>query len=132
VPHGAGFGQRLHHLRDRRPFLADGAVDANQIVLGVVDDRVQQHGRFARLPVADNQLALAAANGNHGVDGLESRGHRLADALAIDDAGRKPLNGQGTRGRNGPLVVNRLAQRIHHAANHTLAHRHAERSFRCA
>jgi hypothetical protein len=126
VPHGAGFGQRLHNLRNGRPLLADGAIDANQAALGVVDDGVQQHGGFARLPVADNQLALAAANRNHGVDGLESGGHGLADALAVNDAGGQPLDGQGTGGRDGTLVVDRLTEGVDHAANHPLAHRHAQ------
>ena len=126
VAHRAGFGQRLDHRRNGGALLADGAVDADQIVLGVVDDGVQQHGRLARLAVADNQLALAAANGNHRVDGLESGGHRLAHRLAVDDAGGKALDGQALRGGDRSLVVDGLAQRVHHAANHPLADRHAE------
>ena len=78
VAHGAGFGQRLHNLRDRRALLADGAVDADQVVLGIVDDGVKQDGGLAGLTVANDQLALAAADGNHGVDGLEAGGHGLA------------------------------------------------------
>ena len=126
VAHGAGFGQRLHHLRDRRALLPDGAVDADQVVLGVVDDGVEQDGGFAGLAVADDQLALAAANGNHGVDGLEAGGHGLAHGLAVDDAGSQTLDGQRLRGGDGALVVDGLAQRVHHAANHGRAHGHGE------
>ena len=119
-------GERLHHLRDRRALLADGAVDADQIVLGVVDDGVEQDGGFAGLPVANDQLALAAADGNHGVDGLEAGGHGLAHGLAVDDAGRQALHGQRLGGGDGALVVDGLAQRVHHAADHGLAHGHGE------
>jgi len=103
VPHGAGFGQRLHNLRDGRPLLADGAVNANQIVLGVVDDGVQQHGRLARLPVADNQLALAAANGIMASMALSpvAMGSRTPWRSMI--AGSQPLDGQELVDAMGPL-----------------------------
>ena len=118
--------KRLHHLRDRRALLADGAVDADQIVLGVVDDGVEQDGGLARLPVADDQLALPAANGNHGVDGLQTRSHRLAHGLAVDDAGSQTLDGQGFSGGNGALVVDGLAQRVNHAADQGRSHGHGK------
>ena len=40
-------------------------------------------GGLAGLPVADDQLALAAADGGHGVDGLDAGLHRLLDRLAL-------------------------------------------------
>ena len=43
------------------------------------------------LAVADDQLALAAADGNHRVDGLDTGLQRLAHRLAIDHAGRDAL-----------------------------------------
>ncbi len=83
--------QRLHKLRDRGTLLADGAVDADQVVLRVVDDGVERDGSLAGLAVADDELALAAANRDHAVDGLEASGHGLAHRLAGDDAGGEPL-----------------------------------------
>ena len=55
---------------DRRALLADGDVDAADLLLRVaglpvvplVDDRVQRDRGLAGLPVADDQLALAAAD----------------------------------------------------------------------
>ena len=126
MAHGAGFGQRLHHLGDRGALLADGAVDADQVVLGVVDDGVEQHGGLAGLAVADDELALAAADGNHGVDGLEAGGHGLADALAVDDAGREAFDGQRFGGGDGTFVVDGHAERVDHAAHHGRAYRHAQ------
>src|SRR3712207_8746902 len=52
----------------------------------VVDDRVDRDRRLARLAVADDQLALAAADRDHRVDGLQAGLHRLDHRLALDDA----------------------------------------------
>ena len=81
----------LHHLRDRRTLLPDRAVDANQVVALVVDDGVERDRGLAGLPVADDQLALAAADRNHAVDGLQSGRHRLTHRLPVDDAGSNAL-----------------------------------------
>jgi hypothetical protein len=48
----------------------------------LVEDRVECHGGLAGLAVADDQLALAAADRDHGVDGLEAGGHGLVHRLA--------------------------------------------------
>jgi hypothetical protein len=42
--------------------LADRDVDRDDVVVLVVDDRVDRDRRLARLAVADDQLALAAAD----------------------------------------------------------------------
>ena len=47
---------------------------------------------LAGLAVADDQLALAAADRHHAVDRLEAGLHRLAHRLAIHDAGRDALD----------------------------------------
>src|SRR5690242_7125243 len=64
VVHGAVIFQNLDHLGDGRTLLANGAIDTDQVVALVVDDRIQNHGGFARLPVANDEFTLAAANGN--------------------------------------------------------------------
>jgi hypothetical protein len=48
---------------DRRLLLADGDVDADNVLALLVDDRVDGDGGLAGLAVADDQLALAAADG---------------------------------------------------------------------
>ena len=53
----------------------------------LVDDRVDGDGGLAGLAVADDELALAAADGDHRVDGLDAGLQRLLDRLALDDAG---------------------------------------------
>ena len=81
VLHGVGVGEPLDDLGDGGPLLADGDVDAVELLLLVagvvepllVDDGVDGHGRLARLPVADDQLALAAPDRHQRVDGLRIR-----------------------------------------------------------
>src|SRR5262245_57829490 len=71
VVHRAVVGKNLYYLRNRRPLLPNRAVNANEIVAFVVDDRVDRDRSLSCLAIADYQLALAAANWNHAVDGLE-------------------------------------------------------------
>ena len=92
ILHGAVVFERLHHLRDRRTLLADRDVDANHVAALLIDDRVERDRGLAGLAVADDQLALAAADRNHRVDGFDAGLHRLFHRLAIDHAGRHALD----------------------------------------
>ena len=116
VLHRAGVLERLHHLHDRGHALPDRDVDADQVGVLVVDDRVDRDRRLAGLAVADDQLALAAADRDHRVDGLQPGLHRLLDRLAVDDARRLPLGGTGLGGVELALVVERAAERVYQSA----------------
>ncbi len=124
VGHRAVLFERLHDLRNGRALLADGAVDADQVVLRGVDDGVERDGGLAGLAVADEQLALAAADGDHRVDGLDAGGHGLAHGLTVDDAGGETLDGEVLVGVDGALVVDGLTERVDDAANHGFADGH--------
>src|SRR5690606_2505365 len=69
VVHGTVALQSFHHARHGGCLLADGHVDANDVLALLIDDGVDHQGGLARLAVADDQLPLAPADGNHGVDG---------------------------------------------------------------
>src|SRR5260370_26349887 len=43
-------------------------IDTDEVLALLVDDRVEQDGRLSGEPVADDQLALAAADRDHRVD----------------------------------------------------------------
>src|SRR5690606_6588688 len=73
----AVLAELLDDLGDRRLLLADGDVDALNVLALLVDDRVDRDGGLAGLAVADDELALAAADGDHAVDGLDARLERL-------------------------------------------------------
>ena len=88
VLHGAVIFERLHHLRDGGALLADGDVDADHVAALLIDDGVEGDGGLAGLAVADDQLALAAADRDHGVDGLDAGLHAAAfTGWRVDDAG---------------------------------------------
>src|SRR6185369_13467222 len=99
-------------LGDGRQLLADGHVDADQALALLVDDRVDRDRGLARLAVADDQLALAAADRDQRVDGLDAGLDRRVDALANDDAGGDALDRAGLLRLDRALVVERLAQRV--------------------
>ena len=77
-------------------------------------------------PVADDQLALAASDRDHGVDRLDACLHRAVHALACDDARGDPLDRHGLGGLDRPLAVERLAERVDHPADQLVADRHLE------
>src|SRR5216684_3632918 len=124
VVHGAGVGERLHDLGDRGAFLADAAVDANEVPAPLIDNSVEDHGGLAGLAVADNQFALAAADRNHRIDGLDTGLERLADGLAVEHAGSNALERVALPGSNGAFAVERLPERIDDAADESFAHGH--------
>src|SRR5690606_14072761 len=82
----------VHDLSDRGLLLADGHVDAVNATALLVDDRVDRDGRLAGLTVADNELALAAPDRDHGVDRLKAGLERLLDRLPFDNPGRLNLD----------------------------------------
>src|SRR4029077_17057064 len=92
VIHGAGVGQRLYDLRDRRTLLADGVVNTDQIAALAIDDGIDGNGGLSRLAVTDDEFALAAADGDHAVNRLHPGGHGFTHGLAIDHAGSEALD----------------------------------------
>ncbi len=66
--HCTVLAQCCDHARHGRAALADGAVDADHVAAPLVEDGVDRDGRLAGLPVADDQLALAAADRDCGID----------------------------------------------------------------
>ncbi len=79
------------------------------------------------LTVADNQLPLSPANGEHGVDGQNPRSHGAADALAVHDSRRGVLNGPGIAGGDLPSAVDGAPQGVDNPAQQLLSHGYARR-----
>ena len=128
VVHRALLAQRLHYGRNRRAFLPHSHVDtiygiAVQVALALIDDSVDGNCGLAGLAVADNQLALAAADRNHRVYGLQARLQRLVHGLAEDDARSLALEGHTHRlALYRAQAVQRRAYRVHDPAHEALAH----------
>jgi hypothetical protein len=110
--------QHLDRVADRRVLLADGHVEALHAGGLLIENRVDGDRRFARFAVADDQLALAAADGRHRVDRLDTRLQRLLHRLAAGHAGGHELDGAVLGAGHRALAVERVAQRIDDAADH--------------
>src|SRR2546421_7138734 len=116
--------QLAHDIGDGRLLLADG--DVNTLNAGglLVDDGVDGEGGLAGLAVADDQLALPAADRHHRIDGLVAGLHRLAHRLSVDDARRDALDRRRARRLDRALAVERRAEGVHHAPPEPPPHRH--------
>ena len=113
------------HAGDGRSLLADGHIDAQHILVLLVQDGVGCNGGLAGLAVADDQLTLTTADGEHGVDGQDAGVQRGVHALALQDAGGLLLDGVVALCLNGALAVDGLAQGADDAAQEAVAHRDA-------
>ena len=132
ILHRTGVFQDLHHLGDRGALLADRDVDAVELLALVValvdrllvDEGIDGDRGLAGLAVTDDQLALAAPDRDQAVDRLETGLHRLVHGLPRDDAGSLHLDQLALGRLDRPLAVERIAERVDHAAEQPLAHRH--------
>src|SRR3954466_2979862 len=123
--------QHLHELGNGRALLADRDVDAIQLDVLVrlrverllVQDGVESDRGLAGLTVADDQLALAAADRDQRIDRLEAGRHRLAHRFARNDAGRLDVDAHTLVALNRALAVNGIAERVDDAAEQALADR---------
>src|ERR1700716_3330265 len=123
--------QNLDELRDGGAFLADRDVDAIQLDLLVglrverllVENGVERDRGLAGLTIADDQFALAAADRDQRIDRFQAGGHRLVDRFARNDAGRLDVDAHPLVGLDRALAVDRIAERIDHAAEQALADR---------
>ena len=93
----------------------------------MIDYGVERDGGLARLTVADNQLALAAADGEHRVDGEDARLHRTGNALPLDDAGRGTFDGAVPIRADIAETVDGDAEGVDRATQKRVAHGHARR-----
>src|SRR3546814_11867527 len=78
---------------------------------------------LAGLAVADNQFALAAADGDEGVERLHAGLDGFVDRGARDDPRRLDLDAHALVGQNRPLAVDRVAKAIDDAAEQALSDR---------
>src|SRR5690606_34859299 len=105
VLHRAVLRELVDDGGDRGLLLADGDVEAVHALTLLVQDRVDRDGLLARLAVTDDELALTAADGDHGVDRLDARLERLLDRLASEDARRLELDAAPVRRLDRALAV---------------------------
>ena len=133
VLHRAVLAERLDDAADLTGALPDRAVDADDVGVFLVDDRVDGDGRLARATIADDQLALTTPDRNHRVDGLDPRLHRLADRLTLHDTGSHDVDLPRTLDPvDRSVAVLRGPERIHDPAQVAGADRDVEHAARAA
>jgi hypothetical protein len=124
VLHGVVLLQRLDELSNGGSLLADGDVDAVELlglVVAVVPPLlvkhgIESHGGLAGLTITDDQLTLATADGNHSVDRLETGLDRLVDGVAGKNAGGLELSTTLLFGVERPLAIDGVAERVDNTA----------------
>src|SRR5690606_38524233 len=116
VLHRVVLFELAHDGCDRALLLADRDIDTFDAAVLLIDDRVDRERGLAGLTVADDQLALTAADRHHRVDRLVAGLHRLTDRLAVHDARRDALDRRVVRGVDRTLAIDRVAERIDDAA----------------
>ena len=126
VVHRPGSSQRFGHRSHVGGTLSARDVDADDIPALLIDDRIDRDSCLAGLAVADDQFALTATDGGHGVDGLDPGLERLLHGLATSDAGRGEFDRAGLAGDDRSLAVERVAQRADDATDEGLTDRHGE------
>src|ERR687891_2791068 len=122
--------QSLNHLGDGRRLLSDRDVDAAHLLLRITarpvvplgDDCVDRDRRLPRLPVADDELALAAADRRHRVDRRDARLQRLLHRLPVDDVRRLHLEVAASLRRDRAHAVDWVAERVDDTPQESVAH----------
>ncbi len=101
--------------------LADRDVKALNVCAFLVQDRVDSDRRLARLSVANDQFALTTSDRRHRIDRFDAGLHRFADRLSFGNAGGDDFDWASDVGLHGAFAVERIAERIEHAADHGIA-----------
>src|SRR5207247_10542853 len=124
VLHGARVLEDLDHLRHGRALLPDRDVKSVDVVALLVEDRFHADRGLAGAAVADDQLALAAPDRDHRVDGLEPGLERLLHRPAVNDARGVALNRPELLDVDRALAVLGLAASIKYAARQCIIYRY--------
>lgn len=124
VLHGVVLLEGLDELSNSGSLLTNSNVDTIQLLLLIttivpsllVKDGVETDGSLACLTITNDQFTLTTANGNHGIDGLETSLDRLVDRLARQNAGSLELCAATLLGVKRALAVDRVTKSINNTA----------------
>ena len=124
VFHGACVLKGTLHRSDGGTLLADGDVDATHLLVDIarfpvgllVDDGVDGQSGFTGLAVTNDQLALATADGDHGVNCLDTGLHGLVHRLTLHDAGCLQLKGTTADSCNLAETIDGRTKRVNDTA----------------
>src|SRR5262249_54016163 len=92
----------------------------------LANNRIDAQSGFAGGSVANNQLALAAPNRDHGINRHDSRLDGLTDGFAADNARSDFLDRVSHVALDVAFAIDRAAQAIHDSAEEALTHGHLQ------
>jgi hypothetical protein len=129
VLHGVVLLESLDKLSNGGSLLTDGDVDTVELLLLIlaivpsllVEDGVKTNGSLTGLTVTNDQLTLTSADGNHGVDGLETSLDGLVDGLSGQNTGGLELSTALLLGVDRALAVNGVTESVDDTAEHLRA-----------
>ena len=124
IVHRPFFAKVRDDLGDGGCPLADGAINADHIFPTLVQNAVQGNGRLARLAIAQDQFALAAPNGDKGINDHESSLERDCDRRSVHDSRRRAFDRQALAGGHWPFAIEGLAERVNDTAQQFIADGH--------
>ena len=121
---GPVFFQGTGQTGNRRRLLADCHIDTDNAGTFLVDDGINRNGGFAGAAVADDQFALAASDGNHGVNGLNAGLQGYVYRLTVCNTGALGFNRAGSRILNRAFPVDGFTQGVNYTAQQAFAYGH--------
>jgi hypothetical protein len=110
---------------DRGRLLTDCDVDTDNVAGLLIDDAVDGNCRLADGAVPEDQLALSAPQGKHGIEDEQAGLDGFAHEIAVDDRGGWTLHGFAAFGLDRPATVEWAPQRIDGAAEQGWPYRNA-------
>ena len=123
--HGARFPEHMCQSGDRGDLLSDRHIDADDILVLLIEDGIRCDRCLARLAVADDQLSLSAADGEHGINGKDARLQRLTYGSSVHDARCALLDRIVALRFDQSGLIDRISQRIDDTSQKSLSHGHA-------
>jgi len=126
IAQGAVGAQGVNGLHHRRALLADHHVQAAHVLVALADDGVQCKCALAGAVVSNQQLALAAADRNQGVDDLAAGVERAVDEVTCNDGRRVAFNRSPPAAVRRGATVERRTQGVDDSAEQAVAGRHGE------
>ncbi len=122
IIHRASFTEVCDNLGHGGRTLADRAIYAEHIFPALVQDGVDRDCRLAGPTVAQDQLPLAASNGDKCIDDLQPGLQGHGDGRSVHNGGRRAFDWQSLVGCHRAFVIERSAQRIDHPSQQAIAH----------
>ncbi len=110
--------------------MANRTIDTQHILIALVQNGVDRDGGLAGLAVADDQLALAAADRNERIDDDQAGLQRHGNESAVHDGWCGALDGQTLAGGDRTFAIERPAQRVDDATDQFIAHRNVHHATR--